>query len=1016
MSSYFERLCSQKVLFSAWEKIKSKNAPPGIDRVSCRDFEANLENNIARIRNELRAGTYKPLPVITFRRKRKTKGTRTIGIPAIRDRIVQQAILTILTPRFEQIFLPCCYAYRPGKSALHAVRHASKLIQSGNLWVLQMDVKDYFDSLDHSLLLHFLNLVLADVKLVRLISRLLKAKIFYQMGIFDHVTGTHQGSGISPLLSNVYLHPLDYTLWQSYGDTYLRYSDDITVFAGDEETLRKASEVVKSCLQKLKLSVHPGKTSINHISEGIIYLGYHLDPKGIGPSQKSVKALEERLTLYGSVKKGDIVSDKIREAKNVIRGWLSYYQNYDFSTPPNIISLIALFEILQESGKTRLARQLLKQIKEFGDVRHPELLIKIGDVFVSAGMNMQAVRQYARAMELDPENNVARKRLIDIQQAPASVHDKIKYVQLILQSNPAWRGGYEQLRDCYLEIGLFGFAEKAHNKMLALDDDPATFALDPNIGQLLMAEDRHSCFDYKQVNCEVFLSLFAGRQQAHGKQWVDEKGKWGFIRVDRPIKKRDVHKHLKGEHTLAAYPVTAADTVQYIVFDIDVAKKAILTSGENALVEFREEAHKDILRIKRVCEELGGNLYIEDSGYKGRHGWLFFNRFVSTTEAIALGQQILNLAGGPSKQMVWELYPRGKSQRPSSLIKLPLGINQKSKRWCFFLKDSGELFEDQAHYLNTIERSSWDTMITKLRNSARISKGRNSEQYLMKSTISPALAKMVSQCKVINHLIKKARETHYLTHFERVCLLYTLTFAGNDGIKLLHEVIGYCINYDRNYTQRQIDRRKESPISCAKIMEFFPELTESLACNCNFNLPPRGYPSPVLYLLESEMEEVEASFPGIGDIDETRNRVDETPSAEDIDSKEKTENGTILNFESIFLMEDSDPAKTLLDDETRSTEEEQSQKEDLTSTVKDPGVKTRCQKLPSTTTRKVVDLVQEYTRLRSQIEEADARLQVVIQQLDETFKKYGVSTIVTPIGEISWETEKGTGTRLTIRS
>lgn len=181
-------------------------------------------------------------------------------------------------------------------------------------------------------------------------------------------------------------------------------------------------------------------------------------------------------------------------------------------------------------------------------------------------------------------------------------------------------------------------------------------------------------------------------------------------------------------------------------------------------------------------------------------------------------------------------------------------------------------------------------------NATPASGDRDQEQVV----IPPGLAKMIDQCKVIKHLIAKAKDTNYLNNYERICLLYTLSFAGKEGCKLLHRVISYCINYDYHYTQRQIERRKESPISCVKIMENFSELAETLPCDCKFNLPPRSYPSPVLYLLEAEMESADA------DMDSTlTNMLDdrEKNQVEPQGVEEPAEENRILDFERIFSSE-----------------------------------------------------------------------------------------------------------------
>ncbi|MDM8538261.1 CRISPR-associated primase-polymerase type A1 [Desulfobacterales bacterium HSG17] len=363
------------------------------------------------------------------------------------------------------------------------------------------------------------------------------------------------------------------------------------------------------------------------------------------------------------------------------------------------------------------------------------------------------------------------------------------------------------------------------------------------------------------------MSIFKGFPHAHDRQWVDERGRWGFVRVDRAIKKKDVYKHLKGEITLGVYPVTQGDMLNFIVFDVDTAKRIIMEKSDTPLENFRKTSHEDILRIKTICEGMSLTLYLEDSGYKGRHGWLFFSKPCPASDALALGRDIIKKAGGPSKDMIWELFPMGKSDRHKSIIKLPLGINCKNRRRCLFLNEKNEVLQDQGLFLRTINKNPVEHINEILQKDKKDSKEQNKKDDLK---IPDDLKKMVSKCHVISHMIGKAKTTNYLNHYERVVLLYTLSFAGKPGNDLLHKVIGYCVNYNRQYTQRQIDRRKSSPISCPKISEYFPELVETLQCKCKFDHKPMGsYPSPVLYLLESELEQADSKIFKKADKDES---------------------------------------------------------------------------------------------------------------------------------------------------
>jgi group II intron reverse transcriptase/maturase len=894
----FEKIYDMDNLQAAWERVRVNKAAPGIDRVRCEDFEKNLAFNLQKIQKQIQGEQYDPLPVVIFKDRKTKKEGRIIGMSTVRDKVVQQAILKAINPHFEKLFLPCSYAYRPKKSALTAVTKASQLIKAGHLWFLQMDVRKFFDTMDHSILLNLVGCVIDEKPVIRLLAKLLKTKIFREMGLFDNVMGSQQGSGLSPLLSNIYLHPLDKILWDKYKDRYLRYSDDIALCGEEKDQLEEARELIERCLGELKLAAHPQKTFLAHVASGIIYLGFYMDVKGKGPDKKSVEQLQNKLTAYDKVRKTDNIADKLNDVTAVIRGWYNYYQTLKPIMPENVLSLLALAKLSQEFGQVQFARQLLKQSTDFKH-NHPQIAFHLAELFSSLGMKNQAMREYAMALQIDPNLEKAKEKIRSLQEGEKDIHQSIEQIQLVLHHNPDYREGYEKLVEHYTELGLYGFAEKAHQKVMELDDDTETVK-PPLVQHDHKDSPSRDDFDYKNVNIERFVDIFKGRSDAHAKQWVDERGKWGFMRVERGLKTKDVYKHLKGDETLAIYPVTAKDTVYFVVFDVDTAKRSILEAKESDLQNFRKKAHQDILRIKTVCEQMRLALYIEDSGYKGRHGWLFFNEEIPATMAIQLGRDIMKKAGGPSQGMIWELFPMGKSERHKSLIKLPLGINRKNYRRGLFLNEDGHPAPDQALLLKTIRKNNMDDVQKFLKennagcNGSPATGDRDQERVV----IPPGLAKMIDQCKVIKHLIAKAKDTNYLNHYERICLLYTLSFAGKEGCKLLHRVISYCINYDYHYTQRQIERRKESPISCAKIMENFPELAETLPCDCKFNLPLRSYPSPVLYLLEAEMESV--------DMDSTLTNVLDDGEKDQIEPQgveEPTEEDRILDFERIFSSE-----------------------------------------------------------------------------------------------------------------
>lgn len=690
----------------------------------------------------------------------------------------------------------------------------------------------------------------------------------------------------------------------------------------------------------------------------------------------------------------------------------NYYKTLKPIIPPNILSLITLVQLLIKFGEVQHAREMIKQSKNFQH-KHPEIYFQIGELFYELGMYSQATREFARALEIDPAMEIAKERIRTHQEGEENLHHVIEKIKLVLHHNPHYQEGYQKLAECYAKLGLYGFAEKAHQKALEMDDDTETNAL--FLTEAVDAHDKQQDFMYSKVDQELFLSIFKGKKNAHATQWVDELGKWGFMHIDRGLKAKDIYRHLKGETTFGIYPATEQDTVYFIVFDVDTTKRSIIETNDISLENFREKAHKDILRIKTVCENMDLKLYIEDSGYKGRHGWLFFIDEVQASWAVRLGNEIMKKAGGPSPQMIWELFPMGKSDRHQSIIKLPLGINRKNNRRCLFLTDSGIPVQDQALLLKSIQKND----IKKLKYIESAEKRTDSKGILSgehgEIMAPPGIEKMVNRCMMLKHLICKARDTNYLNHYERICLLYTLSFAGEEGCKFLHKVIAYCINYDHHYTQRQIEKRKDSPISCAKIMENFPELAETLSCDCKFELPPRSYPSPVLYLLEAEMEGA-----NIRPFSARNDNGGEDTEEKDKKIVEKKDNElakeSILDFESIFSSEIAgEMLDDVSDDRVDNNEESTSSADDLENAGIEsvsPSLQqqnkakesvnedSRCKQVSydQQTETDLCELFLEYLKIKAEQQKILNNLNYVSQELSEKFDKFNSDTIQTSMG------------------
>jgi RNA-directed DNA polymerase len=262
----YGQLLSYQRLYEAWLKVKSNKGAGGVDGVELSSFENKLEENLQALLSELRAKSYKPLPVLRRYIPKRNGKMRPLGLPAVRDKVVQQAAVDILQPLYEMIFHPASVGFRPGKGAFNAFGRIIKLMEQGYVWVYDADIKGYFDSIDHKILMNIMKQRIADKSILNLIWQWLKAG-FVEDGMRRFTrAGSPQGGVISPLLANIYLNELDWEL--SNGKVqFVRYADDFLVLGKSEEEVRHGEGIVRRVMERLKLSLSAEKTKTRHLIE-----------------------------------------------------------------------------------------------------------------------------------------------------------------------------------------------------------------------------------------------------------------------------------------------------------------------------------------------------------------------------------------------------------------------------------------------------------------------------------------------------------------------------------------------------------------------------------------------------------------------------------------------------------------------------------------------------------------------------------------------------------------------------
>ena len=326
--SLIDKVFSADNLAAAFSKVAANEGAAGVDHVSVRDFERQLEANLATLHEQLRDGTCRPQAVRrTWIPKLGSKQLRPLGIPTVRDRTVQAAIRHVIEPIFEQDFAPHSYGFRPGKGCKDALRRVDHLLKRGHRWVVDADLKAYFDTIPHDQLMTRLREKISDGRLLELIESFLQAKVLEGASMWTPEAGAPQGAVLSPLLSNIYLNPLDHLLAEQ-GFEMVRYADDFVILCRTENDAQRALELVRAWVDEAGLRLHPEKTCIVNVDvESFEFLGYEFRKHYRFPRKKSIEKLKASLRPRLKRTSGHSLQCIINSVNLTLRGWFEYFKH-----------------------------------------------------------------------------------------------------------------------------------------------------------------------------------------------------------------------------------------------------------------------------------------------------------------------------------------------------------------------------------------------------------------------------------------------------------------------------------------------------------------------------------------------------------------------------------------------------------------------------------------------------------------------------------------------------------------
>ena len=326
--SLIDKVYPEAALRAAFTQVAANHGAAGVDHVTIAKYASDLDANLARLSEALRTGNYRPQRIRRhYIPKPGSPEKRPLGIPTVQDRVVQTALRTVLEPIFERDFAPHSYGFRPKRGCKEALRRVDELLRAGYIDIVDADLKSYFDTIPKDRLLALVGQKVSDGRILGLVEAFLEQGVLDGLEEWTPEHGTPQGAVCSPLLSNIYLDPLDH-LMAAQGFEMVRYADDFVVLCRSSQEAAAALAVVQGWTAQAGLTLHPTKTRlVNAEEDGFEFLGYRFEAGRRRPRAKSLKKFKD--TVRGKTKRtaGHSLSQIIESLNPTLRGWFEYFKH-----------------------------------------------------------------------------------------------------------------------------------------------------------------------------------------------------------------------------------------------------------------------------------------------------------------------------------------------------------------------------------------------------------------------------------------------------------------------------------------------------------------------------------------------------------------------------------------------------------------------------------------------------------------------------------------------------------------
>lgn len=851
--SLFNKIIDIQKLIMAWKNVYKKRPKEGVDNVTCDQFNQNFKQYVKELHLELKEHRYECMPVKIIPLFKGEK-VRYIGLYCMRDKVIQNSLAMELSKLCEPYLSECCCAYRNGQSALRAsemIHREVCRIKKG--YVLKADIHSFFEFIRHDKLREKLRNMTLEEDVIQLIFQCICAKSVDNTGnIAEKMVGLYQGSSVAPVLSNIYLNEFDSTV-ENEVPFYVRYSDDMILLFENREEAEKYKEKLSLYLETVGLELNLNKTTITDISEGFEFLGYAFDCNGKTASQKAENQLAQRLEDVWMDSRYRDIKTRLKKGKEILTGWEQYYR--EERELGSILEYVILADILLKKNKFSVEKMADK--RRLFDNPYKDITEYLVKIWKTEGRIDMQILEYEQYLQLYDAKNVLEE--FDSPLVKELLQAQEKY--LVLSDDECRL----ELIQVYTDLKQYHKAEKLMSRKENQKLNPGDLKLDSNEEKVEIQLNSDEIGEY--------MEFFAGREDIYAHDVLNREGRRHVEDILAPLTPDVVKNHLCGSGTIGTYLQRSNATVKYLVVDIDISKRVLLSQlDEEMHKKYLEKAFYTAAGITKELQHMGLRGYIEFSGYRGYHVWIFFEEWFPVRYANLLSDVIAEHLCKETKEgdIQIEYFPnktkinRGKR---GQCIKLPMGVHPVSGKRSLFLNENFKIYEKQQDALLDFVKCSLKS-VKKVISSNRTAMDRENRSFVEVDTnlddfgtLPEPVCVVLQSCNLIRYLCQKARTTHYLNHFERLTVLYIFGHLGDGGKEFVHKIMEFTLNYSYKITQKFIHRCPEKPISCLKLREQYKHISAEIGCSCVFKRSKDCYPSPVLHALKKSGETEQITIP-----------------------------------------------------------------------------------------------------------------------------------------------------------